>query len=52
MGDDETDEDVFRLADPRILSVCIGTERTTATRYTIDDQKNIELLLHEILRLL
>jgi len=49
MGDDETDEDVFRLADPRILSVCVGTERTTAARYGIGDQQQLVLVVRELL---
>lgn len=52
IGDDETDEDVFRLADPRILSVCVGTERATAARYRIDDQLQVEAVLQEILQML
>lgn len=52
IGDDETDEDVFRLNDPRILSVCVGTERITAAHYRIDDQQQVESILQELLRIL
>lgn len=45
IGDDETDEDVFRLDDPAVFSVCIGTERPTAARYFLADQAEITPLL-------
>jgi trehalose 6-phosphate phosphatase len=52
VGDDETDEDVFRLDDPRILSVCVGTDRPSAARCRIDDQLDMKAALQEIIRIL
>jgi len=45
LGDDETDEDVFRLQDPRILSACVGLDRKTAAKYYLSSQsKTVDLL--------
>lgn len=52
IGDDETDEDVFRLDDPRIFSVCVGGDRPTAARYLLDRQEDIAPLLHGLVNLL
>lgn len=52
LGDDETDEDVFRLDDPRILSASVGHERTTAARYVVYDQATMGTVLDELLRIL
>lgn len=49
VGDDETDEDVFRLVDPQILSVCVGTGRSTAARYFLQDQTRMVDLLAQLL---
>lgn len=49
IGDDETDEDVFRLNTPTVFSVCIGTERPTAARYFLTDQADIALLLKQLI---
>lgn len=38
VGDDETDEDVFRLDDQRIFTICVGTQRPTAAAYYLQDQ--------------
>lgn len=51
VGDDVTDEDVFELDNPRILSVCVGTERPTAARYALQDQTAIAQLLRQVLLL-
>jgi trehalose 6-phosphate phosphatase len=46
VGDDETDEDVFRLARPaQLLSIRIGRKQTSAARYYIRDQSEIDRLL-------
>lgn len=51
LGDDETDEDVFRLNDPRIFSVCVGTDRTTAAVNFLNNQEETALLLSELTEL-
>ena len=52
LGDDETDEDIFRLNDTRIFSVCVGTGRPTAARYYLADQSETPILLQTLLNLL
>lgn len=52
IGDDETDEDVFRLGDPRIFPVCVGAERATAARYLLERQEDMSLLLNALVALL
>ena len=51
VGDDVTDEDVFRLADPSILSVCVGTERPTAAHHFVQDQASMAVLLEQLMPL-
>lgn len=48
LGDDETDEDVFRLVDPRIFSVCVGLDRPTSARYALLNQGETARLLDEL----
>lgn len=50
VGDDVTDEDVFRLPDPRIFSVRVGHGADTAARWHIDDHEAISRLLELLLR--
>jgi len=38
VGDDVTDEDVFRLDDRRIFTICVGTQRPTAAAYYLQNQ--------------
>lgn len=52
IGDDVTDEDVFRLDDRRIFSVCVGTGRPTAARFYLPDQTSVARLLEKLLTLL
>lgn len=52
VGDDETDEDVFRLGDPRIFPVCVGVERPTAARYALESQEEMARLLRELVAIL
>lgn len=49
MGDDETDEDVFKMHDSRLLSICVGMERPSAAQYRIGDQQQVVLVLQELL---
>lgn len=46
VGDDATDEDVFRNADPtRVLPIRVGRSRTSAARYYVRDQRELDVLL-------
>jgi trehalose 6-phosphate phosphatase len=49
VGDDVTDEDVFRLRDRRIFTICVGTRRPTAAAYYLQDQnamtRTLELMI-------
>ena len=50
VGDDDTDEDVFRLAQPeRILTVRIGRQRESAAEYYLADQRDIDRLMRVLL---
>jgi trehalose 6-phosphate phosphatase len=49
VGDDETDEDVFRLHEPgRLLSIRVGAGRASAADYCIRDQAAIDGLLEAL----
>lgn len=52
MGDDETDEDVFRLDSPAIFSVHIGMDRESCARYAIRNQGETGVLIDKVLDLL
>jgi len=49
VGDDVTDEDVFRRHDPRIFSVRIGTSKNSAAQAFLRNQKEMELFLRLLL---
>jgi trehalose 6-phosphate phosphatase len=51
VGDDETDEDVFALDDPRLLSVRVGPRRASRARYYVRDQRSVDLLLAQLFEL-
>jgi len=51
-GDDETDEDVFRLNHQRILAVRVGRKNDSGARFFLRDQSEIVRLLREINRIL
>jgi trehalose 6-phosphate phosphatase len=52
VGDDETDEDVFALDQPgRLLTIRVGTQRGSQASYTLRNQREIDDLLCELLRL-
>jgi trehalose 6-phosphate phosphatase len=52
VGDDETDEDVFTLDQPgRLLTIRVGSKRTSAAAYYIPDQRAIDELLRALLDL-
>ena len=48
VGDDETDEDVFRLDDARIMGIRVGMNPSSASRYYLRDQNEIGELLERI----
>lgn len=52
VGDDETDEDVFRLADKSIFGIRIGKDNGSAAGYYLQSQREIVPLLDEIIAIL
>jgi trehalose 6-phosphate phosphatase len=48
VGDDATDEDVFRLDRDDLFTVQVGRRGTTKARYTLNSQKDVVRLLREI----
>lgn len=50
-GDDVTDEDVFQLDRPWLLSICVGRKPSTAARYYLRDQAEIDRLLETLVAL-
>lgn len=51
VGDDDTDEDVFRLHLPRVLSVCVGRRRGSHADYYLRDQSEMRKLLRLLVAL-
>jgi trehalose 6-phosphate phosphatase len=52
VGDDVTDEDVFRLDQPgRLFTVRVGRSRTSAARYYLRQQQEIDTLLAHLVAL-
>lgn len=52
VGDDVTDEDVFRLDQPgRLISVRVGESASTSAKYFLRDQGEIDLLLARLCEL-
>lgn len=52
IGDDDTDEDAFASASPeRLLAIRVGTKRTSAARYRLRRQADIDRLLRTLLAL-
>jgi trehalose 6-phosphate phosphatase len=52
VGDDETDEDVFRAARPdRLLAIRVGQARRSRARYSLKDQREIDRFLQALLTL-
>jgi trehalose 6-phosphate phosphatase len=52
VGDDITDEDVFRLKLPEVLSVRVDPASTSAAELFLDNQREVELLLDALVLLL
>jgi trehalose 6-phosphate phosphatase len=51
VGDDDTDEDVFRLHLPRVLSICVGRRRNSHADFYLRDQREIRRLLRTLVEL-
>lgn len=52
VGDDETDEDVFRLDQPgRLLTIRVGARRGSEAAYCVRDQRQIDALLRALVGL-
>jgi trehalose 6-phosphate phosphatase len=52
VGDDVTDEDVFRLDQPgRLFTIRVGRSRTSAARYYLRQQREIDTLLEHLVAL-
>ncbi len=52
IGDDDTDEDAFASAPPdRLLAIRVGTKRTSAARYRLKRQADMDRLLRTLLAL-
>lgn len=50
VGDDVTDEDVFRLDQPgRLLTVRVERSRTSAAAYFLRDQREVDQLLKRLI---
>jgi trehalose 6-phosphate phosphatase len=50
VGDDDTDEDAFGSAPPdRLLSIRVGSRRASRARYRLRTQRDIDLLLQQLL---
>ncbi len=49
VGDDETDEDVFRLRDDHVFGIRVGRDSASAARYFIHEQNEIGPLLAELI---
>ncbi len=50
VGDDVTDEAVFRLGSRRVLSVRVGASKDSRADYHLDDQAGVDALLRALLR--
>ncbi|HEX6274266.1 MAG TPA: trehalose-phosphatase [Polyangiaceae bacterium] len=52
VGDDATDEDVFALDQPgRLLSIRVGSSRTSSAAYCVPGQRDVDTLLRRLVRL-
>ena len=49
VGDDVTDEDVFRRGNPAVLGIRVGEKPDSAARYYLKRQEEMATLLHEII---
>jgi trehalose 6-phosphate phosphatase len=49
IGDDITDEYIFKIKAEQLLSISVGNKKESASKYFIEDQKEINILLKKIL---
>ena len=49
VGDDVTDEDVFSLADPNILTIRVGHKNSSSAQYYLKQQSDINRLIRTII---
>lgn len=49
IGDDDTDEDVFALSDPRLFTIRVGKKNTSQAKFFIQRQSEVNDLLEKIL---
>jgi trehalose 6-phosphate phosphatase len=49
VGDDLTDEDAFRVRDPRLVAVRVGRARRSAAPWALDRQRDVDALLGALL---
>lgn len=49
VGDDDTDEDVFKLKNPALLSVRVGKKKTSQAQYYLQRQSEVSKVLETIL---
>ena len=49
VGDDDTDEDVFRMRNDRILGIRVGNGLSSHATFFLSNQKKISRLLEELL---
>jgi trehalose 6-phosphate phosphatase len=51
VGDDDTDEDVFSLLNPSLVSVRVGHSTKSKARYYVREQAEVELLVERLIEL-
>lgn len=51
IGDDDTDEDVFSLADPRLFTIRVGKKNISQAKFYLKHQAEVNPLLETILKL-
>lgn len=49
IGDDDTDEDVFALSDPRLFTIRVGKKETSQAKFYVERQAEVNTLLEKIL---
>ncbi len=52
VGDDDTDEDIFSLSDPRVFTVRVGKKKSTQAKFFLQRQSQINLLLKVLISFL
>ena len=52
IGDDDTDEDVFSLSDPRLFTIRVGKKNSSQAKFYIERQEEVDVLLKQLLMFL